>query len=206
VSNKFFTRTSDSNFSLHESYDIALESFENSHRICFIAARTVTPFDHAATNYNRRIMRWSSKFTRLVTTLAWNEGRRTSCHQRIYWRIRPKQRPEVPFVSILDRLDKHPEKAQQLSFIDSLLLSGDVYRDDLKKITVFGARTTPSTQIIMFLSTRFLICLKTHCNHHQDCFTMRNLIWYNGITCWSSLDHQHLQIDHVVMLHSNMKV
>jgi hypothetical protein len=46
--------TSDSNFSLHESSDIALESFENSHRIRFIAARTFTPFDHAATNYNRR--------------------------------------------------------------------------------------------------------------------------------------------------------
>jgi hypothetical protein len=73
---------------------------------------------------------------------------------------------------MLDRLDKHPEKAQQLSFIDSLMLLRDVYRDDLKKTTMFGARTTPWTQIIMLLSTRFFVCLKNHCNHQQDCFTM----------------------------------
>jgi hypothetical protein len=123
--------------------------------------------------------------------------------------ITPAHRTEVPFKSIFriwDRLDKHPEKAQQLSFTDSLMLLRDVYRVDLKKITMFGARTTLWTQIMMILSTRFFICLKNHCNHQQDCFTMRSLIGCDGITCWSSLDHHHLQIDHVMMFHSNIKV
>jgi hypothetical protein len=154
-------------------------------------------------------MRWNSKF--INWSQLWPETKEVEplVINGFIDDTTPAQRPEVPFVSIfciLDRLDKHPEKAQQLSFIDSLILLRDVYRDDLKKTTMFGARTTPWTQITMLLLTRFFICLKNHCNHQQDCFTMRKLIGCDGMTCWSSLDHHHLQIDHVVMFHSNIKV
>jgi hypothetical protein len=92
-------------------------------------------------------MRWDSKFITLVTGSEIREVEPLVINGFVDG-ITPAQLPEVPFVSVLcimtsfSYLDIHPEKAQQLSFIDSLMLLRDVYRDNIKINTMFGAGTT----------------------------------------------------------------